>query len=120
MPNELKDSSKKIDIIKKYILHTKTFKGIFAGFISITLGYFNVPLFKKELEQFLLGNYFPLPTLIITVALINNFNFKNDLLIIKRRLSGDSTIWLELILIILAVVILIALTINQVLLMELK
>ncbi|ACV61327.1 hypothetical protein Dtox_0382 [Desulfofarcimen acetoxidans DSM 771] len=110
LPNKLKNSNEKIDIIKKYILHTKAFKGIFVGIISIILGYFNVPLFKNELEQFLLGNYFPLPTLIITVALINNLNYKNDLIIIKRKLSGDSTIWLELTLILLAVVILIALT----------
>jgi len=110
LPDRLKNSSDKIDIIKKYLLHTKAFREVFAGVIAITLGLINVPLFKNELEQFLLGNYLPLSTLILIVALINNFNERIDLYIIKRRLNGSSIIWLEVILIFLAAIILIALS----------
>lgn len=110
LPDRLKNSSDKIDIIKKHLLHTKAFREVFAGVIAITLGLINFPLFKNELEQFLLGNYLPLPTLILTVALINNFNERIDLCIIKRKLNGSSIIWLEVILIFLAAIILIALS----------
>lgn len=110
LPDELKDSSDKIDIIKKNLFHIKALKEIFAGVVAITLGLVNIPIFKYELEQFLLGNYLLLPTLILIVALINNFNARIDLIIIKRKLNGSLTIWLEMILIFLAIIILIALS----------
>jgi|GEM_PF-4453660 len=109
LPNDLKDTNDKINIIKKHFLNIKVSKGIFAGIIAIALGLFNIPLFKHELEQFLLGSYFSLPALIISVALINNFNIKNDLSIIKRKLNGSNVAWLETIIILLCTIVIISL-----------